>query len=96
MKILFAIPHFYDPQGGAAHQSLNDNAPARVDALAACLRNLHHLFGQEQSGLDIARRVTLPANTELRHAVDVVICTAGERHLLSQLPFDRDLYHHHV
>lgn len=96
MKILFAIPHFYDPEGGAAHQSLNDNPQPRIDALAACLRSLHHLFGCEQSALDFARQVTLPANRLLKHTIDVIICTVGQRHLLSRLPFTASAYQQHA
>lgn len=96
MNILFAIPHYYDPRGGGNYQSLNDNPQPRIDALAACLRNVHHRFGQEQSALDIARRLTVPANANFRHVVDVVICTVGECHLLSRLPFAAGAYRQHA
>ncbi|HQU41302.1 MAG: hypothetical protein B7Z73_01545 [Planctomycetia bacterium 21-64-5] len=96
MKILFVVPHYFDPRGGASHQSLSGNPQPRVEALAACLRSLHHLFGSEQSALDIARRLTVPANAEFRHAIDVVLCTVGERHVLARLPFSANVYQQHA
>lgn len=95
MKILFAIPHYFDPQGGAGYRSLIGEPQPRVDALSACVMNVHHLFGPAQKTLSIARRLTLPANAALCHSVNVVICTIGERHLLSRLPVPADVYEQH-
>lgn len=96
MNILFAIPHYYDPHGDGTHQSLHSDRQPRIDALAACLTSLHHLFGNDQYGLDIARRLTVPANAHLRHTIEVVVCTVGERHLLSQLPVSASAYRRRV
>jgi hypothetical protein len=92
VKLLFTIPHFFDPHGGGRHQSLNVGEQPRIEALAACLMALHHHFGCEQRVLDLARRLAVPANMQIRNQLDVVICTIGERHLLSRLPFSAKVY----
>ncbi|HEV7223213.1 MAG TPA: hypothetical protein VGN42_10970 [Pirellulales bacterium] len=94
MKILFAIPHFYDPAGGGRYGSLSPDPRPRVQALSACLATLHHVFGQEQKQIDIARRVVVPANQAQRNEIEIVICTSGDRHLLAQLPVPQQLYWH--
>lgn len=94
MKILFAIPHYFDSSGGGRHGSLGADPRPRLQALSACLAALHHVFGQEQKLIDIARRVVVPANERQRHEIDIVICTTGDRHLLGQLPIPGELYWH--
>lgn len=94
MKILFAIPHYFDPSGGGRHGSLAADPRLRLQALSACLAALHHVYGQEQKQIDIARRVVTPANQSQRHEIDIVICTTGDRHLLGQLPISSQLYWH--
>lgn len=94
MKILFAIPHYFDPSGGGRHASLANDARPRIQALSACLASLHHVFGQEQKQIDIARRVVVPANQAQRHEIEVVVCTTGGRHLLAETPIPPQLYRH--
>ena len=94
MKILFAIPHYFDPAGGGRHGSLAADPRPRAQALAACLAALHHVFGQEQKLIDIARRVVVPANQAQRHEIEIVVCTTGDRHLLAQTPIPAQLYWH--
>ncbi|HUY90325.1 MAG TPA: hypothetical protein VMV10_16435 [Pirellulales bacterium] len=94
MKILFAIPHYFDPTGGGRHGSLAADPRPRVQALAACLASLHHVFGQEQRQIDIARRVVVPANQSQRHEIEIVVCTTGDRHLLAQTPISGRCYLH--
>lgn len=94
MKILFAIPHYFDSAGGGRHASLAPDPQPRVQALAACLATLHHVFGSEQKLIDIARRVVVPANQAQRHEIEIVVCTAGGRHLLAETPIPAQLYWH--
>lgn len=94
MKILFAIPHYFDPSGGGRHGSLAADPRPRLQALSACLAALHHVFGPEQKQIDIGGRVVVPANQKLRHEIDIVICTTGDRHLLAELPIPGQLYWH--
>lgn len=94
MKILFAIPHYFDPRGGGRHASLAPDPRPRAQALAACLAALNHEFGPEQKLIDIARRVVVPANQAQRHEIEIVVCTTGDRHLLAQTPIPVQLYWH--
>jgi hypothetical protein len=98
MRILVAIPHFYDPQAaggrGHGHGSLSQDSAARFQALAACIHSLHQLFGSAQCVMQIALGRTRPANEPLRGDVHVVICTTGGRHLLDRLPVDPAFFHH--
>ena len=94
MKILFAIPHYFDPAGGGRHASLAPDPQPRVQALAACLAALNHVFGPEQKLIDIARRAVVPANQAQRHEIEIVVCTTGDRHLLAQTPIPAQLYWH--
>jgi hypothetical protein len=94
MKILFAIPHYFDPAGGGRHASLAPDPRPRIRALSSCLATLHHVFGPEQKQIDIARRVAVPANQSQRHELEIVVCTTGNRHLLADLPIPVQLYWH--
>ena len=86
MRLLFAIPHYFDPEGKGTHGSLRGDAAPRIRALADCLALLRQQFGRPQCEIDIARRTTIPANHSTAIQLDVVICTTGPDHLLDRLP----------
>ncbi|HUG93070.1 MAG TPA: hypothetical protein VML55_19675 [Planctomycetaceae bacterium] len=100
MRLLFAIPHFYDPHphatvaGRAGYGSLSDDPAARAAALAAGINSLHQSFASAQCIMQIAHGRTQPANEPLRGDVDVIVCTTGGRHLLDRLPLDPAFFHH--
>ncbi len=94
MKVLFAIPHFYDPDGAGRHGSLAADPAPRVRALADALAAIRQLFGRPQCVIDIARRTTMPANRDLAIAADAVVCTTGSHHLLDRLPLGPGYYVH--
>lgn len=94
MKLLFTIPHYFDPAAAGGHGSLAGRAEPRLTALSSCLAAIYHLFGNEQKIIDIAQRLALPANLGQAHEIDVVICTVGDRHLLAELPVPISLYWH--
>jgi hypothetical protein len=52
------------------------------------------LFGPRQCVIDIARRTVVPANAPAP-TIDVVVCTAGDRHLLNRLPLAPRYFTHH-
>jgi len=84
MRILLAIVHYWDPQGGGAHQSLRANPLPRIQALQQqllCLRRL----GQRQSMLHMQDRAVYPANAAFQHQIDVKLITDGEHHVLDRL-----------
>ncbi len=94
MRILFAIPHYYDPLGGGRHGSLGPDAGTRIKALADCLASLRQQFGRPQCEIDIARRTTIPTNQATAIQADVLVCTTGANHLLDRLPLGTGYFTH--
>jgi len=94
MRLLFAIPHHFDPTGNGRHGSLAPVPAPRIQAITRCLAAIRQHFGRPQCILDIARRTTTPANHGLALAVEVVVCTTRGRHLLNDLPLDPGYFTH--
>ena len=84
MRILLAIVHYWDPDGGGHHQSLRPNPQPRVEALQQQLLGLRRL-GRHQSILHMEDRAVYPANDAFRHSVDVKVVTDGTHHVLDRL-----------
>ena len=79
MRILFAIPHYFNPEAGRfTHGSLAPNPQPRIQALTECLAAIQQLFGRPQCLIDIARRTTVPANEQFSGVADVAVCTTGD------------------
>jgi hypothetical protein len=97
MRLLFAIPHFFDPDpaGKRAHGSLGPDPAPRLRALTECLANLQQLFGRPQCVIDIGRRTTTPANHLTAAVADVVVCTTGGKHLLEHVSLGPGYFTHH-
>jgi hypothetical protein len=99
MRILFAVPHYFDPAGKAAdgrvYGSLSQRAERRLQAVSTCLTALHQLFGRPQCLMDFAGRTTVPANQLTARQLDVVLCTTRGRHLLDGLPLGPGYFTHH-
>ncbi len=91
MRILFTIPHYFDPKGGGAYGSLMANPVPRRSALASSIYNLHATFGRRQALLADPVRA---CNTRYSADIAVVVCTTGGRHLLEELPVAPGLYRH--
>lgn len=96
MKILFAIAHYFNPDGGGKHGSLSKDSRSRIIALSTCITHLWALFGKSQRLIDIAHAVAVPVNKPQAHDLDIVICTTRNHHLLGQLPIPKGVYHHHA
>ena len=86
MRLLFAVPHYFDPdpRDQPRHGSLGPDPAPRVRALATTLASLQQLFGRPQCGIDIHQRTTVPANQRTATVADVVVCTTGDKHLPDQ------------
>jgi hypothetical protein len=97
MRILAAIPHYYQPQDAAdaRHGSLGAPAAQRAEALTVCISALHQLFGPAQCLIDINTRAARPANTALAGQLEIVVCTAGDHHLLGRLDLPAGTFRHH-
>jgi hypothetical protein len=100
MRLLAAIPHYYQPPGasstdGRSHGSLADPPGNRAVALSYCIAALHQLYGPSQHIIEQVTRVAHPANMQLAGQVDVIVCTTGQRHVLDHLMIPADSYIHH-
>lgn len=93
MRILFTLPHFYNPKGGGSYGSLKPDPRPRATALANAIFGLHHTFGRKQ-GLQVYPIV--PGNDFQSADIDVVVCTTGPSHLLEQLRLPAGLFRHHA
>jgi hypothetical protein len=96
MRVLFAIPHYFnpDPAGGRRYGSLGPDPAPRIRALSDCLASIRQLFARPQCVIDIARRTTTPANHATATAADVVVCTTGGHHVLEQLRLGSGYFTH--
>jgi len=92
MRILFTVPHYYDPKGGGRYGSLKAAAEPRRNALIGTLFSLHTTFGRRQALLGHSTR---ESNADFSAEVEVVVCTTGDRHLLEGLKLPADLMRHH-
>lgn len=94
MKLLFAIPHYYNPinRGSRGYGAHSGRDELRLQAVRTCLQSIQQLFGRPQCVIDIARRTTTPANQVTATVADVVLCTTGSAHLLDRLELSRQYY----
>ena len=87
MKALFVIPHYFRPVGaapdGRAHGSVGRDPRPRVDALTACLTAIREVAGPRACVLSHTDRQARRLAGGV--AADVVVCTAGDNHLLGSL-----------
>jgi hypothetical protein len=100
MRILFTIPHFYQPKrqqqnmamGGREpiHGSESESTEDRVQSLTMCVASLHQTFGMRQAH---AVDLTSACNDRIAASVEIVICTTRGHHLLHHLP--QGLFTHH-
>lgn len=95
MRILFAIAHYYYPQGSGDYGSLSKNPLPRILALESCIAHLQGIFGNWQCEFDISRCSTISITDKDVRDIDVVICTTRDRHLLDRLSVPKTLYRHH-
>lgn len=94
MRVLLTIAHFFKPDGGN-HGSQRRNPRPRLQALTLSLTALHQLFSKSQGIIDIAQRVTFPANQQLACDLDIVVCTTQDHHLLKYLSLPYHFYKHY-
>jgi hypothetical protein len=99
MRILVTIAHYFRAGGAPTgydrtHASMGKDPRPRLRALTACITALHDLYAGGQCTINIAKRVTEPANPGTAGEVDVVVCTTRGQHLLGQLPVANSFYRH--
>ena len=84
MRILLAIVHYWNPEGGGAHSSLRPDPRPRIEALQQQLLALQRL-GKRQAQLNMASMTADCANRQLQHEIDIKVITDGEHHVLDRL-----------
>lgn len=92
MRILFTIPHFFNPNGSGKHGSVMPNPQPRIHALTAAVTALRQLFEKRQVIFDFPNRRAVPVAQG--HDVDIVICTTRGMHTLDHAPALSGLYRH--
>ena len=85
MKILVAIVHHWNPEGGGRHASLRSNPQPRIQALQEQLLCLLRLANR-QGAIDIGAMAVSDANQAIRHVFDLRVVTDGVHTVLNQLP----------
>jgi hypothetical protein len=99
MRILVAIPHYFDTEGDASdafrHGSLSRDPAPRIEALSFCISALRQMFDGPQVMIDIATRRGVPVNQRfVASKLDIVVCTTRGRHLLPRLPLPQGAFIH--
>ena len=84
MKILVAIVHYWNPNGGGAHQSLRPSPEPRIEALTNQILSLRRL-GYNQSVLHMIDRAVYRVNDFYRNDIDIIIVNDGTNHVLDRL-----------
>lgn len=85
-RILVTVAHYFDAQGDRYYGSTGPNFQRRAQGLASTIAGFQQVFGNTQTKLlNRKRHVFTEVNDAMRYDVDVVVCTAGDRHLLGEL-----------
>ena len=84
MRILIAVVHYWNPDGGGIHQSLCPDPNPRVQALRNLILSLRRL-GKHQYLLDISSRSVIDCNKTLLHDIDICVINDGTHHVLDLL-----------
>ena len=84
MRILLAIVHYWNPEGGGAHGSLRANPGPRIQAFQQQLLSLQRLSSR-QAELNISTMTADKANSQYHHSIDIMVITDGEHHILDKV-----------
>ena len=84
MRILLAIVHYWNPDGGGNHGSLRPDPSPRIEAFQQQLLSLQRL-GTRQAQLNMASMQADSANRQLHHQIDIKVITDGVHHVLDRL-----------
>lgn len=86
MRILIAIPHYYQATDLGYYGSLAADPRPRLAGLQASLASLHQAFSSAQGLLHAPEGCLRPTNEVYRATLEVVVCTTGDAHLIDHLP----------
>jgi len=85
MRILFAIPHFFEPAPGGNYGSQRTSPAARAAATRRCIASLWQTFSPAQSLSNGLTQDFHAANPRLAAEITVALCTTGDSHLVAEL-----------
>lgn len=91
-RVLVTIPHFFKEGSNPLYGSGRDKAVNRVQALRRCLCALQQSLGGRHAVIQVGDKVGHPVEPVQRVALDIVICTSGDNHLLDQIHDIRDQF----
>jgi hypothetical protein len=94
MRVLFAIPHYYDAEGGGFYGSLGTDGNRRAAAVVATIAGLYQAFDRRQGLLDGRQRRVHITNTADPIELSVAVCTTRGKHLVDRLQSLQGLYQH--
>jgi hypothetical protein len=94
MRILFAIPHVFNPHGDGRYPSTRNNPAPRLEAFRSCIKALYRSFGPRQHKLHIQKRKSFPANQTRPHSIDILVCTTRGLHVLDRVELPTGIYQH--
>ena len=84
MRILVAIVHHWNPEGGGRHVSLRADAAPRVAALRDSILAFSRLAGH-QKYFHFSDQAAYPANLDQQLELDISVITDGQNHILDKL-----------
>lgn len=100
-RVLVVIPHYYAP-GNGFYGSTGSDAVSRLAALERVIGGLHQSLGSRQAFLLWLQQYqpgkgngqVVSANESTLSQLDLVICTAGDAHLVNRVSLPAPLFRH--
>lgn len=83
--MLVTIPHFFKEGSNPLYGSGREKAANRIQALRRCLSALHQTLGGGHAVIQVGDKVGRRIEPVQRVALDIVICTVGDDHLLGHV-----------
>jgi hypothetical protein len=93
-RVLFALPHCYDPKASGFYGSQSAKPEQRAGAVAASILSLYQTFDARQGLLNGPARTAMRVNTAQPMEISVVLCTTGDLHLVARLQSLKHLFTH--
>lgn len=93
-RLLVTIPHYYKQGSDRRYGSGRDKAEARVQGLRRCITALHQSLGNRHAIIQISTETSHPITPLQGGAIDIVLCTTGDDHLVGELGLGDDLFTH--
>ncbi len=93
-RLLVTIPHFFKEGSNPLYGSGREKAANRIQALRRCVSALHQSLGSQHAVIQVGDRQGRRIEPAQRVALDIVICTVGDNHLLDHIQDMSGLFTH--